>query len=980
MHQFSKYIKKPYAEMEVDVLEFWKQNQVFQQSVDQRSDSKTYVFYDGPPFITGLPHHGTLLSSIIKDVIPRYKTMRGYQVKRLWGWDCHGLPAENFVEKKLNLPDKQAVLDYGLEKYIKVCRENMIQTGSLWEESIERIGRWVEFKNAYKTMDNSYMESVWWAFKQLYEAGKIYEGHKVLMYCSRCATPISKAEIAMDNSYKDVSDQAVYVKFGLTQDSINQLAKDITFDFGNSQISINILAWTTTPWTLPANVALAVNSGFNYQLIEYKSEFYILASQLVGKVFDESEIKLRADFTGCQLINLVYEPLFDNSSPQTHKIVEADYVSSEEGTGIVHLAPAYGEEDYNLALQLDLPIIENIDDYGVYSSGLWLGQSVWGIDQQIIDYLTDKGRLLKSELYRHSYPHCHRCQTRLMYKAHVSWFLNIDRQRQKMLLDNQKINWFPSHIKNKRFKNIVQSAPDWNISRDRLWATPLPVWRGVDPKTQKEQTIVVGSYAELEELSGQTLDDYHRPWIDQITFKKDGITYARIDKVLDCWFESGSMPFAQHHYPFDNQTLLENNFPADFIVEYVGQVRAWFYYLHALGVALFKKPAFSNVIVTGTILGNDGRKISKSLGNYTDPLELINKYSADAYRLVLINSPVLIGEDFVLTTKAVADSQRKLDTLRNALEFFLLYATADNWQLDEAKHQKAPKSPENILDQWLLAQLSYLHQKISQQFEAYNLPVVAQVLIDFIEDLSNWYIRRNRRRFWKTDNDQDKEQAYHTLYFTLYILAHLLAPVCPFLAEEIYQKLTSPKLSIHLNDWPDFSYQADDLIEQMTRLRQYITVGLSLRAEAGIKVRQPLAKITISEVNPSDLNLSPKLQTILLEELNLKSVDLKQADEPSVDLDTHLTDELKQEGLVRELVRSIQILRKQTNLEVEDRIILKIKAIDEIQRAISKFSDYIQTETLAKSLNLVSEISDLYSDQTICRVSDEQVILSLKKS
>ena len=967
MQRFSKYRKLPYAEMEHKILDFWRRENVFQVSVERRPESAAYVFYDGPPFITGLPHTGTLLSSIAKDVVPRFQTMFGRRVERRWGWDCHGLPAENFVEKKLGLKDKKAVLDYGLEKYIVACRESMIETGSLWRESVDRIGRWVEFENAYKTMDAPYMESVWWAFKRLYEKGKIYEGEKVLMYCTRCATPLSKEEIAMDNSYKDVKDPSVYVKFKLRPEEAAKLKAKfkLSADEAAEIGEVSMLAWTTTPWTLPANSALAVNKKLDYALVFFGESCYILASELVGSVFsDENDqplnIKPVRVFKGSDLVGLFYEPLFEDLGESAHRILPADYVTTSEGSGVVHLAPAYGEEDYELARSAGVPIVRNIDDHGCYDSGPWSGQNIWKANEQVVSHLLASEHILRVTNWRHSYPHCHRCQTRLMYKVHPSWFLDIASQRQRMLELNESIDWFPDHIKHGRFKAIIETAPDWNISRDRFWATPIPVWRGLDPKTGEQKDIVVGSYAELHELSGKKLDDYHRPWVDEIKFEKDGVLYERVDKVLDCWFESGSMPFAQHHYPFERPELMENGFPADFIVEYVGQVRAWFYYLHALGVALFDRPAFTNVIVTGTVLGGDGRKLSKSLGNYTDPLELIERYSADAYRLVLIDSPVLAGEDFSLKDKDVADKQRKLDTLRNCLEFLLLYASADAWQVDPKVHRQPPE-PEHILDRWLLARLSQLTQAMSAGFQAYNLPTATKPLLEFIDDLSNWYVRRNRKRFWKSDNDGDKQAAYHSLYFTLWHLSHLIAPLVPFLAEEIATHLSDDGApSIHLATWPELTFTDEELLAEMRLARGYVTAGLAQRAEAGIKVRQPLAAVRVA--HRDDGRLKPELEAIILEELNVKALEFQTSTDATVTLDLKLTDELRQEGLAREVVRHIQMLRKSAGLEVENRIDLSLRTQSRIlSEAVASFEDYVKAETLARRFEQGATI-DLYEE------------------
>ena len=578
--KFTAGNRRKALEYEKDLVQQWKKNKTFEKSIENRSQDNGYVFYDGPPFITGVPHHGTLLSSIAKDVVPRYWTMQGRRVERLWGWDCHGLPAEVFTEKKLGVQDRRDIgTKISLEEYVTTCRDNMVQTGNLWEDTIDRIGRWVDFKGAYRTMDKNYMESVWWAFKELYDKGKIYEGEKVLLYCTRDATPLSKAEVTMDaGSYKDVVDPSVYIKFKLQGEDRS------------------VLAWTTTPWTLPANTAVAVNKDFDYSEVELEDGSHvILATELLEKVLTDEKHKavpftLVGTLKGAELVGKKYEPLFEDRGEKAHQIWHADYVSKEEGTGIVHLAPAYGEEDAVLARQMGFPLVSVIDENGFYSEGEWKGQNVWEANKPIAKEMHARGVVWKIEYITHSYPHCYRCNTRLMYRAHPSWFIDIDGQRQLMLEENEHVNWFPEHLKHGRFQKTVETAPDWNISRDRFWATAMPVWRGVDVDG-KEHIKVVGSYAELKELSGVELEDYHRPWVDDIEFDLGGVHYKRIEKVLDCWFESGSMPFAQFHYPFENVEKFEANYPGDYIVEYVGQVRAWFYYVHAVNVALFGKHA-----------------------------------------------------------------------------------------------------------------------------------------------------------------------------------------------------------------------------------------------------------------------------------------------------------------------------------------------------------------------------------------------------
>ncbi len=959
--KFQKNTRRPAIEYEKDLVEYWQKNKIFEKSVETRAADNDYVFYDGPPFITGVPHYGTLLSSIVKDAVPRYWTMKGKRVERVWGWDCHGLPAEVFTEKKLGINDRRDIgTKISLEDYIKTCRDNMVQTGNEWEDTIDRIGRWVDFKGAYKTMDNNFMESVWWAFKKLYDDGKIYEGEKVLLYCTRDATPISKAEVAMDNSYQDVTDPSVFVKFKLV-DSDSYL-----------------LAWTTTPWTLPANTAVAVNEHQDYAEVEVGGVKLIMAKELVDQVIrDEKHNTIPHNiirvFKGNELVGKSYEPLFENRGKNAHKVWHADYVTLEDGSGIVHLAPAYGEEDYDLAKKHDFPVVSDVDDNGFYSSGEWQGKQVWEVNKEIAKTLHDRGVVWKIEYIRHSYPHCHRCGTKLMYRAHPSWFMDIDSQRQKMLEANEDIHWFPEHIKHGRFENTIESAPDWNLSRDRFWATPMPVWKGKD-KEGKELIKVVGSYEELKELSGKELDDYHRPWIDDIKFTFEGVEYQRIDKVMDCWFESGSMPFAQFHYPFENKEKFEKNFPGDFIAEYVGQVRAWFYYVHAISVGLFGEKAFKNVIVTGTILGNDGRKLSKSLGNFTDPNVVIDDYGADALRFLLLSSPVLSGEDFSLADKDVADISRKLNMIWNMYDFFTLYASVDNWEWDGSLEDPL-SSLENPLDRWVVSRLHQLASEVEASMEAYDIQKALKPVLEFIDDASNWYVRRSRRRFWKSGDDSDKASAYRTLHYVLSYLAIIMAPFTPFLSDEIYQKLTGQE-SVHLCYWPKAGEIDLELINSMTSVRDLITQGLAQRAESGLKVRQPLQAVTLHGVG----KLDSQLTDIVKEELNVKEVKIippsGEATELRAEVNTELTEELREEGIIRELIRYIQNSRKEAGLQVEDRISLLIESESpEITQAVISYKELIMSETLCEEFGEVPE--DAF--ETSVKITGLQVKISLSK-
>jgi isoleucyl-tRNA synthetase len=962
--KYHKNSRRRALEYEADLVKYWHENRIFEKSVEQRPADNAYIFYDGPPFITGSPHAGTLLSSIAKDVVTRYWTMKGKRVERNWGWDCHGLPAEVFTERKLGIQDKRDIgTKISLEEYINTCRANMVQTGSEWEDTIDRIGRWVDFKVAYKTMDKDYMESVWWAFKTLYEKGKIYEGEKVLLYCVRDATPISKSEVAMDNSYQDVTDPSVYVKLKLVDDDRS------------------LLAWTTTPWTLPANTAAAVNKDAEYAEVEVNGEVLIIAKDLVEKALqDEKHIVLphvvKRTFNGGELVGKTYEPLFEDRGDKAHKVWHADYVETTEGTGVVHLAPAYGEEDYVLSRKEGFPFVLNLDDNGFYTEGEWQGQQVWDTNKTIAKELKERGVVLRIEYIKHSYPHCHRCGTKLIYRAHPSWFMDIEGQRADMLEANKSISWFPEHLQNGRFAKTVETAPDWNLSRDRFWATAMPVWKGTD-SSGKEHIKVVGSYEELKELSGVVLEDYHRPWIDDVTFTIDDVLYTRIDKVLDCWFESGSMPFAQFHYPFENKQKFESSYPGDFIVEYVGQVRAWFYYLHAVNIGLFGKPAFKNVNTTGVLAGNDGRKMSKSLGNYTDPNILMDTYSADSLRFLLMSSTLMNGEDFSLQDKDVADVARKLSMIWNMYDFFTLYADVDGWEWDGSLTDPMTELS-NPLDQWVVSRLHQLTAEVQGRMEVYDIPAALKPILPFIDDASNWFVRRSRKRFWKSDNDGDKAQAYQTLHYLLVRLSVLLAPFTPFLAEELYRKLTDGE-SVHLLDWTEAGAVNELLVDEMQQVRELITAGLSLRAETGIKVRQPLSSATVTHADP--LSDEAFFSLILTEELNVKQVIFEQSadvDAMSIDLDMVLTPALRQEGLMREVIRHVQQARKQAELQVDDHIALQLTTHDaELNTLVANtdLTDVIKQETLAESLNAGGQASY----ETTVKVDGSALTIALAK-
>jgi isoleucyl-tRNA synthetase len=1007
--KFTVSEKKKHSDLEKEIVKYWKENGTFEKSVENRSKDNNFRFDDGPPFITGLPHHGHLLVSTVKDSVARYWTMQGKRVERSWGWDCHGLPAEVKTEEKLGIKDRSEIgTRISVEDYVKECREAMVQGSMAWNNTIDRMGRWVDMTKPYRTMDKEYMESVWWAFKELYEKGKLYEGEKVLVYCTRDATPISKSEVAMENSYKEVTDPSVFVYFKLADQD----------RFKNKYL----LAWTTTPWTLPANVALAVNPDLKYVEVEYEGKNLILAKDLYGKVLTDEKhqplnYKLIGDFDVENLVGERYEPLLENHGPNAQRVVATDFVTAEDGSGVVHIAPAYGEDDFELAKVENLPVVHMVDEVGNYASGRWQGKNIWEVNKEIAKTLVEEGVALKIDYIKHEYPHCHRCGTKLMYRAHSSWFMDIQAQKDDMLAANDTINWVPSHLKEKRFKNILLSAPDWNLSRDRFWATPIPVWKG-QKSDGVEVVKVFGSYEEFTEFTGLSLDDYHLPMVMDVEFELEGVTMRHIGKVLDCWFESGSVPFAQYHYPFENKEMFEATFPADFINESIDQTRGWFYSLMAVNVGLFNKAPFENVICTGFLNAADGQKLSKKLKNYTEPTELMDKFSADAERLHFLSSPLVGGEDASLTDKEVEVVERKLAMFSNTYDFFVMYASVDGWGSEVAYKDGNILAPvsENILDKWIVSRLQSLIKEVSDGMEEYQLNEATRGIIPFLDDLSNWYVRRGRKRFWKSENDGDKESAYHTLYYVLVQFAKVLAPFSPFISEDIYRKLTGEE-SVHLVDFPVYDAQlvGDKLDKEMANVRELIRVGLSYRAKAGIKVRQPLAMAYVPR-------MSEELAEIVKEELNVKDLGRYHMHSPDYDLnkkkgltfiehyvewvkvrdgesqwkpdcfcsdasindyggfhavmlDTEITPELKQEGLMREVVRVVQAARKTAGLNVDDRIRLNLETSDEeLKEAIAKFKTEIAGEVLAKEW---SDDTLSYSEEA--KIEGQDLALSLEK-
>lgn len=888
-----------FPQMEEEILSYWKENNIFEKSISSRPEDKKWTFLDGPPFVTGMPHYGSLLSSLPKDLFGRYYTMKGYRVRRVWGWDGHGLPIENKVENKLHIKRKKDIEDVvGVEKFIDECRKYVEEVSGEWEWYVDRIGRWVDFKNAYRTWDINYMESVMWVFKQMYDKGHIYKGLRVSLFCPHCATPISNFEVAMDaDNYKNVTEPANTYKYKLK-------GEDNTY----------LLAWSTTPWTKIGTSALAINPELTYVKVKQGEEFYILAESTIKTLKEDVSWEKIEEFKGVELINKEFEPHYDfykiDEGKKAFIVIGGDFVTADEGTGIVTLA-AYGAEDMEVMSKEGIQIVTYIDEEGVINKNVPKFGGMYYLDSNelVNKDLASRGLMYDEKEITHSVAHCWRCATRLFFNPQNAWYVNVADIKNKLKETNEKVNWFPMHFKNGRFRKSLESAPDWNISRSRYWGSPIPVW-----ECEEGHRVVPGSIKELEELSGRKVNDLHKPEIDQIIIKCTNCTrdMKRTPEVLDSWIEAGSASFAERHYPFDGSRL-EDFFPPDFIAEYTGQIRAWFYVLHVIGTTIFDSPAFKNVLVEGVIQGTDGRKMSKNFGNYPDPKKLIETYGGDALRMYLLGSPVMNGEDIRISEIDYRDQVRgTLLILWNTYNFFVTYANADG-----VKPQEDTNS-ENVLDQWILSKLQKLNLEMTKSLDNYNTIVAISAYKNFVNEFSTWYIRRSRDRVGPSSEDTvDRQSFYNTTYVALITLAKLIAPVTPFISENIFRNLTD-KESVHLETWPVIREELmnDKLEKEMDNAISLSSVLNAFRKQAGIKVKIPFRKLSYSGEE-----LSEKVEKIVKEEGNVYELKFNKTQaEYVVEGNTNEENLDTVSGEVRDLIRQIQGERKKMGTKIDQRI------------------------------------------------------------
>lgn len=860
-----------FPEIEERILKYWREQNTFKKSVENRQSGKDgareFVFYDGPPFANGLPHYGHLLTGYVKDVVPRFQSMRGRRVERRFGWDCHGLPAEMEVEKELKISGRQQIMEYGIGKFNSHCQQSVLKYTNEWESYVTRQARWVDFKNPYKTMDLSYMESVMWAFKQLWDKGLIYEAFRVMPYSWAAETPLSNFETRMDNSYRPRQDPAVTVALSLDKAAGATLSE--------SALPRKILVWTTTPWTLPSNLAVAVGADIDYAIIEHDDAHYIIGVAALPKYEAQlKDAKQVGSVKGRDLVGCTYQPLFPyfKTHANSFRVLAGDFVNTDEGTGIVHMAPGFGEDDQRLCEASGISIVCPVDEKGRFTAEIsdYAGQQVFDANKNIIRDLKARGVLLRHDSYTHNYPHCWRTDTPIIYRALNSWYVRVTDFKDRMVELNQQINWIPEHIRDGSFGRWLENARDWSISRNRFWGSPIPVWRSDDPKYPR--TDVYGSLDELAADFGVRPTDLHRPYIDNLVRPNpDDPTgksmMRRVEEVLDCWFESGSMPYAQVHYPFEKKEWFENHFPADFIVEYIAQTRGWFYTLMVLGTALFDKPPFLNCMCHGVVLDENGQKLSKRLRNYPSPEEVFGTLGSDALRWFLMSSSILRGGDLEIDRdgKAIAEAVRTvINPIWNAYYFFTLYANSDGIRAE------FDTTSQDLLDRYILSKTSQLVRGCETALESYDIPGACQQLTLFLEALNNWYIRRSRERFWKHDKDADKQAAYNTLYTVLHTLVRSAAPLLPLISEEVYRGLTGAE-SVHLTDWPDAGTLPtdNDLVRAMDRVREVCSVGLALREQHGLRTRLPLAAVTVAG---ADVAQSAPYAALIRDELNVKEV------------------------------------------------------------------------------------------------------------
>ena len=935
-HTFAPVLQNvSFPELEERVIAYWKKNKIFEKSVAKDAPKGTWTFLDGPPFITGLPHYGTLLSSIPKDLFPRYKTMQGYEVRRVWGWDCHGLPAENKVEAELGIKRKKDIEEkVGVRKFIDACKSYVQNVSGEWEWYVDHIGRWVDFRNAYKTMDAPYMETVMWVFKQMYEKKLIYKGLRVSLYCPHCATPISNFEVAMDaDNYKELTEETATFMYALAGE------KD-TF----------LLAWSTTPWNKLATPALAVNPKLTYVKVTQGGKHYILAKQTIAKLTDEPH-KVEKEFLGKELVGRTFTPHYDFYSVEKGKkafvVVAGDFVTADEGTGIVTIA-AYGEEDLALMQKENIQIVLHVDDEGILKKDVpkFGGMYYLKADPLILEDLKSRGLIYKADKYSHTVPTCWRCHTRLYYAPQNAWYVDVQQLKAKMKKTNGGVNWFPEHFKLGRYLKSLENAPDWCISRSRYWGSPVPVW-----ECPKGHRFVPGSIAELEKASGKKIADLHKPDVDEVTVKckECGETARRVPEVLDSWIEAGSAPFAERHFPFDKKLKLEEFFPPDFIVEYTGQIRAWFYVLHVIATALYGSHAFKNVVVTGVILGTDGRKMSKNYGNYPDPKEMLGKYGGDALRLYLLGSPVMHGEDIRISEEEYRMQVRgTLLLLWNVYNFFVTYASVDGWAPQDGSF-----TPKHVMDRWIFSRMNRSIQNMTKNgYERYNTPEVASLASIFMRDLSQWYVRRIRDRVGPAaPAGGDKNDAYQTLWTVLTEYSKALAPLIPFVTEEIYRNLTGHE-SVHLESWPTIGTSDEALEKEMESAREVVEKAHARRKEEKVKVRQPLASLaTVTPIKLSDDTLE-----VLKGELNVKKI-TNTVGVFNIDLDFRLNEQLVQEGQARELIREIQQLRKEKGCSIDERI--RVGVPPSFKSLSPELLEKVKKETLAQELLWADTLSIL---------------------